>query len=50
MKQDLELLMATFERMLRICYEALSPTATDRQKTEARQMLNDWFKTRAPKP
>lgn len=46
MKHDFDLMMATFERMLRICHEALSPTATPRQKSEARQMLTDWLKSR----
>lgn len=42
---DFDQLMAAFERMLRICLEALSPTATARQRTEARAMLSDYLKS-----
>lgn len=45
---DFDQLMDVFNRMLRICYEALSPTATPRQKAEARAMLNDWFNSNKP--
>jgi hypothetical protein len=43
-------LMATFEQMLRICYEALSPTATPRQRAEAREMINLYLKTKPRNP
>lgn len=46
---ELDQLLATFERMLRICYEALSPTATPRQKLEARAMLADYLKIKQSK-
>ena len=47
---DFDQLIAAFERMLRICHEALSPTGTARQRQEARQMIDDYLKTKAPKP
>lgn len=43
-------LLATFDRMLEICYYALSPTATPRQKQEARDMIRDWRSQSAPEP
>jgi hypothetical protein len=45
--KDLEQLLAAFEQMLRICYEALSPTATQRQKAEARAMIQDHLNSKA---
>lgn len=40
---DFDQLMDAFRRMLRICMEALSPTATARQRTEARAMISDYL-------
>jgi hypothetical protein len=45
--KELDELLAAFERLLQICHEALSPTATARQKSEARAVINDWLKSRA---
>jgi hypothetical protein len=46
MKDDLDQLLAAFERLLRICHEALSPTATARQKSDARAVITDWLNSR----
>lgn len=44
--KELDQLLNSFEQMLRICMEALSPTATQRQRAEARAMLQDYLKTK----
>lgn len=46
MNDDFDKLMSAFERMLRICMQALSPTATLRQRTEARAMLEDYLSSK----
>lgn len=50
MNTDFDRLIATFEQMMRICLEALSPTATPRQKQEARDMLRDYLGRKATNP
>lgn len=50
MSTDIERLLDTFDQMLRICQEALSPTALPRQKQEARDMLRDYFSSKSTKP
>lgn len=43
---EFDQLMAAFERLLRICHEALSPTATPRQRTEAREVISDYLNSK----
>jgi hypothetical protein len=47
--KELDQLLSSFEQMLRICLEALSPTATQRQRADARAMLKDYFDSKAKK-
>lgn len=42
-------LIAAYRRMISICYDALSPTATPKQKVEARMMCKDFLESIKPK-
>lgn len=45
MTDDFDALMQRITQLLRLCHDALAPTATERQRREVREALASWLHT-----
>lgn len=43
LKEDIGSLMASYLKLIEMCYEALAPEATQRQRTEVRSALKSFI-------